>query len=243
MSKKKIEKPAPQLQMHSQIEHSIRLKPRKFKFTDKQRKFLELALEPQNSIIFVAGPAGSAKSYSSIYVALQLLMADRDKQLLYVRSIIESADKGLGSLPGDMAEKFDPFLMPLYDKLEEMVETPDIIWLKGQEKIAAIPVNFLRGANWSNKVIVVDEAQNFTFKELTTVITRIAEGSKLMICGDYMQSDIGSRSGFREMFELFNDEASRERGVHCFGFDNSDIVRSEILKFLVSKLEMRQTKV
>jgi phosphate starvation-inducible PhoH-like protein len=160
-----------------------------------------------------------------------------------VRSIIESADKGLGSLPGDMAEKFDPFLMPLYDKLEEMVETPDIIWLKGQEKIAAIPVNFLRGANWSNKVIVVDEAQNFTFKELTTVITRIAEGSKLMICGDYMQSDIGSRSGFREMFEMFNDEVSRERGVQCFGFDNSDIVRSEILKFLVSKLETRQTKV
>ena len=72
MSKKKIEKPSAQLQMHSQIEHSIKLKPRKFKFTDKQRKFLETALDPQNSIIFVAGPAGSAKSYSSIYVALQL---------------------------------------------------------------------------------------------------------------------------------------------------------------------------
>lgn len=243
MSKKKIEKPSAQLQIHSQIEHSIKLKPRKFKFTDKQRKFLETALDSQNSIIFVSGPAGSAKSYSSIYVALQLLMADREKQLLYVRSIIESADKGLGSLPGDMAEKFDPFLMPLYDKLDEMVETQDIVWLKSQEKIAAIPVNFLRGANWSNKVIVVDEAQNFTFKELTTVITRIAEGSKLMICGDYMQSDIGSRSGFKEMFDLFNDETSRERGVQCFGFDNSDIVRSEILKFLVSKLETRQTKV
>ena len=152
---------------------------------------------------------------------------DTEKELLYVRSIAESADKGLGSLPGDMAEKCNPFLMPLYDKLEEIVFEGDTAFLK----------NFLRGANWSNKLIVADEAQNFTFKELTTLITRLGEDSKLIICGDFMQSDINGKTGFGEMFDLFNDESSVENGIHSFKFTRSDIVRSKILKFIISKLE------
>jgi len=162
---------------------------------------------------------------------------DFQKDLLYIRSIAESADKGLGSLPGDISDKFDPFLMPLYDKLDEMVHEGDTAYMKQIGRISAVPINFLRGANWNNRLIVADEAQNFTFKELTTLITRVGENTKLIICGDFMQSDINGRSGFREMFDLFNCEESQEHGITSFKFTNRDIVRSKILKYIVSKIE------
>jgi phosphate starvation-inducible PhoH-like protein len=236
MQKKKLVKSG-SLEVLTQLEHKIRTKARKFKFTAKQVHLLDILLSPENSIVFISGPAGVSKTYLAIYSAIQLMSADRDKDLLYVRSIAESADHGLGSLPGDIAEKFDPFLMPLYDKLEEIVQPQDVVWLKDQEKISSVPINFLRGANWVNKIVVADECQNFSFKELTTLITRVGEGSKLILCGDFMQSDIGHRSGFKDMFAAFNDDESEGRGIRTFSFNHEDIVRSEILKFIVYKLE------
>jgi len=217
--------------------HSINFKQREFNFTTKQQKLLESILDDSSKIIFVAGPAGSSKTYMSVYGCLQLMAKDFQKDLLYIRSIAESADKGLGSLPGDISDKFDPFLMPLYDKLDEMVHEGDTAYMKQIGRISAVPINFLRGANWNNRLIVADEAQNFTFKELTTLITRIGENTKLIICGDFMQSDINGRSGFREMFDLFNCEESQEHGITSFKFTNRDIVRSKILKYIVSKIE------
>jgi phosphate starvation-inducible PhoH-like protein len=242
MAKKKLDKSG-SLEFHPQLEHKIRTKQKKFKFTEKQVHFLDMLLDPQNSIVFVSGPAGTSKTYMALYAAIQLMANDADKNLLYVRSIIESAEKGLGSLPGDISEKFDPFLMPLYDKLEEIVQPQDVVWLKNEEKISALPVNFLRGANWVNKIIIADEAQNFTFKELTTLITRVGDGSKLIICGDFMQSDIGGKSGFRPIFQLFNDQESKDNGVQTFSFNHDDIVRSGILKFLITRLENYQASV
>ena len=217
--------------------HSINFKQREFNFSVKQQKLLESILEEKTKIIFVAGPAGSSKTYMSVYGCLQLMAKDFQKDLLYIRSIAESADKGLGSLPGDISDKFDPFLMPLYDKLDEMVHEGDTAYMKQIGRISAVPINFLRGANWNNRLIVADEAQNFTFKELTTLITRVGENTKLIICGDFMQSDINGRSGFKEMFDLFNCEESQEHGITSFKFTNRDIVRSKILKYIVSKIE------
>ena len=225
------------IQLEPHFHHSIKFKKRDFKFTTRQRRFLSTLLDPEVKIFFVSGPAGSSKTYMSLYGCLRLMAEDTEKELLYVRSIAESADKGLGSLPGDMAEKFNPFLMPLYDKLEEIVFEGDTAFLKQKGRISAVPINFLRGANWNNKLIVADEAQNFTFKELTTLVTRLGEDSKLIICGDFMQSDINGKTGFREMFDLFSDEKSMENGIHSFKFTRSDIVRSKILKFIISKLE------
>lgn len=96
-------------------------------------------------------------TYMALYGAVELLAADHEKTLLYVRSIVESAEKDLGSLPGDIGEKFDPFLMPMYDKLEEIVVPQDVTNLKTSGRATAIPVNFLRGASWNNKIIVADE--------------------------------------------------------------------------------------
>tara|TARA_R110002012_G_scaffold6871_7_gene32790 strand:- start:5676 stop:6401 length:726 start_codon:yes stop_codon:yes gene_type:complete len=236
MPRKKSSQIHSPLGLNSQI-HSINFKQREFNFSNKQQLLLEAVLDPKMKIIFVSGPAGSSKTYMSVYGCLQLMAKDFNKDLLYIRSIAESADKGLGSLPGDISDKFDPFLMPLYDKLDEMVHEGDTAYMKKIERISAVPINFLRGANWNNKLIVADEAQNFTFKELTTLITRIGEETKLVICGDFMQSDINGRSGFREMFELFDSEESLEQGITSFKFNNRDIVRSKILKYIVSKIE------
>ena len=174
-----------------------------------------------------------------VYALLQLMQQDFNKDLIYIRSIAESADKGLGSLPGDIAEKFDPFLMPLYDKMEEILYEGDMIYLKNKEKISAVPVNFLRGASWRDKLIFADEAQNFTKKELTTLTTRIGENTKLIIGGDFMQSDINGKTGFKEFFDIFDDDESKEMGIHTFSFTSRDIVRSEILKFIIKKLDMK----
>lgn len=189
--------------------------------------------------MLVAGPAGSTKTYMAVYAALRLLSAEEDLDLLYIRTVIESADKGLGALPGDIDEKFNPYTAPLEDKLMEMLPKTNTIRKELLEsgRISAVPINYLRGANWKDKVVIADEAQNFTYKELTTLLTRIGRNCKLIICGDFMQSDINGKSGFPAMFDLFNDEESRKQGIHAFKFGKEDILRSEILKFIISKLE------
>ena len=219
------------------LNQPIKFKSRRFKFTEKQKDLLEIIMNPENKIIFISGPAGTSKTYISLYGALQIMQENKEKDLIYIRSIAESADKGLGSLPGDISEKFDPFLMPLYDKLEEIIHAGDVAFMKNEGKIAAAPINFLRGASWRDKLIVADEAQNFTFKELTTLITRIGEDTKIIICGDFMQSDINGRGGFNEMFNIFNDPTSESNGICAFTFTEEDIVRSQILKFIIKRLE------
>ena len=106
-----------------------------------------------------------------------------------------------------------------------------------------MPINFLRGANWINKIIIADESQNFTFKELVTLITRIGENSKLIICGDMMQSDINGKTGFYDMIKLFDSEQSRGKGIYCFCFTEDDILRSEILKYIVKTLKSHNKRV
>ena len=207
------------------------------RFSARQRELFKLNTSPKNTIVFIGGPAGSAKTYLSVYSAMSLLAKNKDLDLLYVRTVIESADKGLGALPGDIDEKFNPYMSPLLDKLEEMVPHSEIHDLMKAQRITAVPINYLRGASWRNKVVIADEAQNFTFKELTTLVTRIGEGTKLFICGDYMQSDINGKSGFEDMVNVFSGEDCKGNGIHVFNFTTDDIFRSEILKFIIKKIQ------
>jgi len=215
------------------------------KLDEKQLFFLSKALDPKTNIMFINGPAGSTKTYMAVYSALRLLSAHEEMDLLYVRTVIESAEKGLGALPGDLEEKFNPYMAPLNDKLDEMLPINTTLKhdLLAKGRVGAMPINFLRGANWIDKVVVADEAQNFTFKELTTLITRLGHNSRLFICGDSMQSDINGRSGFSQMCQVFNDSSSQSRGIEYFEFDENDIKRSVILKFIVSKLNQHLKKV
>ena len=213
------------------------------KLDEKQLSFLELSLAEKTKVMFVNGPAGTSKTYMSVYSALRHLSADEELDLIYVRTVIESADKGLGALPGDLEEKFNPYMVPLMDKLDEMLPQNTTIKsdLLEKQRISAFPVNFLRGASWKDKIIVADEAQNFTFKELTTLITRIGENTRLFICGDSMQSDINGKSGFEQMCRIFNDQESKDKGIEYFQFNEEDIKRSQILKFIISKINQKKS--
>ena len=206
--------------------------------TEKQKKLVELILNQETKVMFISGPAGSSKTYIGVYSALKMLASDSDLDLLYVRTIIESAEKGLGALPGDLNDKFNPYMIPLEEKLYEILPKNNTVKseLFSSGRVDAMPINFLRGVDWKNKVVIMDEAQNATFKELTTLITRLGENSKLIVCGDYMQSDINGKSGFQNMKKLFSDEDSRDKGIHTFTFTESDIKRSEIVKFIVKKI-------
>ncbi|MBN86829.1 MAG: hypothetical protein CL885_04830 [Dehalococcoidia bacterium] len=207
--------------------------------TPRQKHFLSLAFDDETKIMFIAGPAGSTKTYMAVYSALRLLSAEDSLDLLYVRTVIESADKGLGALPGDIDEKFNPYMAPLEDKLYEMLPKTSTARkeLLDSGRISAMPINYLRGSSWKNKIVVADEAQNFTYKELTTLITRIGDNCKLFICGDFMQSDINGKSGFAPMYNLFDDKESVTKGIHAFRFSSEDILRSEILKYIIRKLD------
>ncbi|MGI9357860.1 MAG: PhoH family protein [Paracoccaceae bacterium] len=212
------------------------------KLTERQKKFLSIAFDDSTKIMFIAGPAGSTKTYMAVYSALRLLSAFDDLDLMYVRTVIESAEKGLGALPGDIDDKFNPYMAPLEDKLYEMLPKNNTAKseMLDSGRISAMPINYLRGSSWKDKVVVADEAQNFTYKELITLITRVGDNCKLFICGDFMQSDINGRSGFAPMFDLFNDEESVTKGIHSFKFGKNDILRSEILKYIISKLDNRK---
>ena len=207
------------------------------RLSDRQKEFVELALDPEVKIMLINGPAGSTKTYMAIYAALRLLSHEGPLDLLYARTIIESADRNMGALPGNADEKFNPYMLPLLDKLEEFLKPGDCHRLLAEKRIEALPVNFLRGANWINKIVVADEAQNFTFKELTTLITRIGNNTKLFVCGDFMQSDINGKSGYRGMCDRFGDPESKKMGIHTFKFGVEDIKRSAILKFIIKRLE------
>jgi phosphate starvation-inducible PhoH-like protein len=206
-------------------------------FTPKQKELLDILKQKSTKLVFISGPAGTAKTYSSILAGLHLINEKRVSEIVYVRSAVESSDSKLGFLPGEMNEKMSPYIQPLIDKLEELLKKVDIEKLKKEERIHGFPINFLRGLNWNAKCIIADEAQNMTKKELTTLITRVGEFSKLYICGDPDQSDINGKSGFVPMRDLFDDEESRQNGIYTYKFDEEDIVRSGLVKFILKKLK------
>lgn len=205
--------------------------------TERQKLIIETILHKDTKIVFIDGPAGTSKTFLAVLGGLKLLNQKRVSDLLYVRTIIESASKSLGSLPGEIDEKFGPFIAPLQDKLDEMLNKHDIDLLFKEQRIQPKPINYLRGASINAKYVLVDEAQNLDFKELTTVITRIGEFSKFVFVGDTFQSDINGRSGFKKMYDYFNDTESMSQGIFVFKLEKEDIVRSGILKFILEKIE------
>lgn len=206
--------------------------------TNKQKEFLKLALDNNVKVIFLSGPSGSSKSFLAVLAALELINLKKVSDIIYVRSIVESSDNKMGYLPGDASEKLSPYLEPLLEKLEEMLDTSDINMLQKENRVQGKPTGYLRGLSWNAKAVIMDEAQNSTQKELTTLLTRIGHFSKLFICGDPMQSDINGKSGFDKMCNVFNDAESKDQGIHVFYFTEEDIVRSEIVKFIVKKLNL-----
>jgi len=211
----------------------------KYDLTPVHKSFVELCFCSNTKIAFVDGPAGTAKTYCAAYAALHMLKAHRIDEVVYIRSIIESASKSMGSLPGEVDDKFLPWTLPLQEKLSELISRPTINNLFSNEVIKAIPVNYVRGLTFKDSMVIVDEAQNLTKSELITILTRFGEDSKMLVIGDTLQTDINGKSGFSEIYNMFNDQESEDNGVFCFKFTDKDIMRSEMLKFIVKKLGQR----
>lgn len=215
---------------------NFKFKKRQFEFTEKQKRFISLVKNPDTKIVIVEGPAGTSKSLLSVYCGLLLMSEKRIDKILYLRSVVESAQKSMGFLPGDSDSKMSFFTRIIDDKLEELVEEKDITMLHKLEKIETMPLNYIRGCSWRKTFVVADEIQNYTRNEILSTLTRIGEGSVMILCGDRSQSDIRN-SGFPEVYDLFKDDESKDQGVFTFEFDEDDIVRSEIVKFIVKKFK------
>ena len=215
------------------------IKIHQFPWTEKQKEFFKIALHPSTNIVFVNGPAGTSKTLLSVYCALQLLNMKCISDIMYLRSAVESSDKSLGFLPGSADEKLKFFNLPFLDKLDELLGEGKSEKLITERRISMFPVAFARGMNWNAKCIILDEAQNSTLKEITTVLTRMGKNSRCFILADPMQTDLKSETsqgGFQRMLKTFSDEESLQHGVYTFNFTEEDIMRSELVKFLVSKI-------
>lgn len=238
--KEPIKDTSPRVPQRDKIGFSLNI--RGLDWTEKQKAFIDLALHKDTKIVFLSGPAGTSKSILAVYCALLLLEQKRVSDIVYVRTIIESATQSLGSLPGDVGDKFCVFASVLNDKLEELLPAGDIKRLTADDRVKGIPVNYLRGASYNAKAVILDEFQNATFQEILTSLTRIGKFTKYFVLGDPMQTDLKHKeqSGFKPMYEVFNTEEARAQGIHCVEFTKDDIMRSEILKFIIDQVEKYQ---
>ncbi len=206
-----------------------------FYMKPKHRDFYNTIHETNTQMSFVDGLAGTAKTYIAVYAALEMLKNEDVEKIVYIRSVVESADKSLGSLPGEIDDKFSPYMMPLIEKVTELCGPGTCGMLKSKGLIDAIPVNFVRGLTFNNTCVIVDEAQNLTKGELTTILTRFGRGSKYIVCGDGKQSDV-KQSGFKNVFDRFNSVECEDKGIYAFKFGNAEIVRSKILRYICERL-------
>ena len=208
----------------------------KFKPLPKHQEFLDCVMNPDTNIAFVEGVAGSSKTYLSVYAALKLLKEGKVDKILYVRSLIESASQKMGFLPGDSEEKTKPWAIPLMEKCDELIKKSMTDKLVKAEIIKCIPVNHLRGSTFQNCFVLIDELQNFTDKEIQTVLTRIGKNCKMVAIGDSLQSDIHN-SAFLQYFNGFDNEVSKSHGIHTFKFTEEEVTRSKILKYIVQVMK------
>ena len=213
----------------------------KFHLNDHHKAFVETAIDDASQIIFCDGPAGSSKTYLAVFVALSMLKEKKIDEIVYIRSIVESATRKLGSLPGEVDEKFKPWSIPLIEKCDELVGKQITEMLFESDYLKSIPVNFLRGATFMNNVVIVDEAQNLEHSELVTILTRFGKNCKLFVIGDSLQSDI-QKSGFEKIMNAFGTAESNNNGIHTFHFTEDDITRSKLLKFIVKVIASIKSK-
>lgn len=207
-------------------------------WTDKQKEIINLFLHKDTRVLFLKGPAGASKTILAMYCGLQLLKMRKVSDIVLIRSAVESSDSKLGFLPGDVLDKFGVYLAPFNEKFAELISTAQIKKLENDNRIVICPINFARGLHFSVKFICCDEAQNLTIKELQTLLTRIGEFCKVVVCGDPDQSDLPKdKSGFKRVYECFDTEEAKQLGIHCIELTEQDIMRSEICRYIVNKFK------
>ena len=202
----------------------ISLTPKQKNYSDQIQK---------NTITFCWGPAGTSKTFSACYTALNLLSRGEVEKIILTKPIQESGEK-LGSLPGDVNEKISPFMESFLITLEKMISRDKITFLIQEKIIEFKPLAYMRGATFDNSIMILDEAQNCDMKQLMLYISRLGNGSKAIIAGDVTQHDIAFE---KVALPFFVDMIKDIDSICEVVFDEDDIVRSEILKEIVRRYE------
>lgn len=183
----------------------------------------------QNDLAFAIGPAGSGKTYTAIALAVNYLKSKRVRKIVLSRPAVEAGEK-LGFLPGDMKDKIDPYLQPLYDALEDMIPPFKLKEYLENHIIQIAPLAFMRGRTLSDSVIILDEAQNTTPQQMKMFLTRLGFNSKMIVTGDVTQIDLpGKISGLVEALKILDNV----KGIRIIHFDKQDIVRHRLVSRIV----------
>ena len=204
------------------------IKPR----TKNQQRLIE-AYE-KNDMVFAVGPAGTGKTYLSIALAVKALKEKTAKKVILSRPAVEAGEK-LGFLPGDMKDKIDPYLQPLYDALEDMLPQVKLQDMMEKHVIQIAPLAFMRGRTLSDAVVILDEAQNTTPAQIRMFLTRMGWNTKMIITGDMTQIDLphSQKSGLIEALHILN----KVEGIGVVNLDRSDIVRHKLVTRIVNAYE------
>ncbi|HJU39111.1 MAG TPA: PhoH family protein, partial [Tahibacter sp.] len=192
-----------------------------------------------NDINFGVGPAGTGKTYLAVASAVEALEDDRVQRLILVRPAVEAGEK-LGFLPGDLTQKVDPYLRPLYDALYEMLGFEKVAKLMERNVIEVAPLAYMRGRTLNDSFVILDEAQNTTVEQMKMFLTRIGFGSVAVVTGDVTQTDLPKhvRSGLRDAIEVLNDVD----GISFTFFNSKDVVRHPLVQRIVRAYEAREAK-
>ena len=187
-----------------------------------------------NDMVFAVGPAGTGKTYLSIALAVKALKEKTAKKIILSRPAVEAGEK-LGFLPGDMKDKIDPYLQPLYDALEDMLPQVKLQDMMEKHVIQIAPLAFMRGRTLSDAVVILDEAQNTTPAQIRMFLTRMGWNTKMIITGDMTQVDLphSQKSGLVEALEILNNI----KGIGVVSLDHSDIVRHKLVTRIVNAYE------
>lgn len=202
--------------------------------TDGQRRYIRAMME--NDLVFCLGPAGTGKTYLAAAVAVHLLKSGKTKRIALVRPAVEAGEK-LGFLPGDLLQKVNPYLRPLFDAMHDMMNFDQLKRFMVNDVIEVIPLAFMRGRTLNSTVIILDEAQNTTPAQMLMFLTRLGHHSKMIVTGDDSQTDLeaGQASGLI-------DAVSRLQGVpgiEITRLDHSDIVRHRLVQEVVTRYAAR----
>ncbi len=187
-----------------------------------------------NDLLFAIGAAGSGKTYVAIALAVKALKAKEVKRIILTRPAVEAGEK-LGYLPGDMKEKLDPYLQPLYDALDDMIPPKRLEELIEDRVIQIAPLAYMRGRTLDNAFVILDEAQNTTYSQLKMFLTRMGKSAKFILTGDTSQIDLPSKalSGLTEVMTKLESI----KGISIVEMDSADIVRHKLVKEIVNNLK------
>ena len=205
--------------------------------TENQRKLVKAF--DDNDLLFAIGPAGSGKTYTAIALAVRALRQREVKRIILSRPAVEAGEK-LGFLPGDMKEKIDPYLQPLYDALQDMVPPAKLADYLSNGTIQIAPLAFMRGRTLGDAVVILDEAQNTSVQQIKMFLTRMGLNSKMIITGDMTQIDLppAQKSGLRDALEVLADV----EGIARVEFGRKDIVRHKLVQRIVDAYAKNDAK-